>query len=291
MKKRLALIVLLICTLVLTACSGTKDLTKGKTAEQIVEESFAKWYKLSNYNLDLNSKIKIATGDTDMDIGMQGKMTVFQNPLKIKMIIDAKIPGFDEKMQMEQYMIQEDEQRVAIYQHMNDQWQKMTIDDPQFTRMMNMDPRDNLKLFIDNLKKAEILGEEKIGEKNTVKIDLVASGEIFTELLKNTAGNNLGFSADMFNPELLTKIGDIKYLIWVDKATLDTVKCQLDMTENMKNLGNALAEDQNIPAEVKDAFQNMEIVMEYTVKNQDKAQDFSIPEEAKNAREIPFGSK
>lgn len=288
-NRKLALVLVLICTLVLTACSsGPKDLTAGKTPQKIVEESFAKWYELNNYDMDMITKMKISMGQEVMDMSMTGKITAFQKPMKMKMAMEATIPGMTEKMNIVQYMVEQD-QKVFLYQQIGDQWQKLVIDDPAMAKMMTMDPRDNLRLFMDNLIKAEILGEEKIGERNTVKIDLVASGKIFDEILKETAGQSLGIGDDFLSSDILSKIGDMKYIMWIDKTTLDTVKCQMDLTENMKNLGNALAAKEDAPAELKEVFQNIEMSMEYMVTNQNSAQDFSIPDEAKNAQEIPFG--
>lgn len=287
-KKTMILIVVLICTLVISACSpGPTDLTKGKTAQQIVQESFDKWYQLNNYDMDMATKMKISAGQDVMDMSMTGKITAFQKPLKMKMVMDVAIPGMDQKMKMEQYMVQED-QKMIIYQLVHGLWQKVVIDDPSLAKMSSMDPRDSLKLFMDNLTKAEILGEEKIGDRTTVKVDLIASGKIFEQILKDTAGNTLGIGNDVINPDVFSKIGDMRYMIWIDKVTLETVKCQMDLSENMKNLGNALVADPKVPSEMKEVFSNMEMSMEYTVSNQNKAQDFSIPEEAKNAKEIPL---
>jgi hypothetical protein len=291
MKRKLFVLslVLIYTLIVLTACSGPKDLTAGKTAEKIVEESFDKWYQLNNYDMDMTSKMKMSLGQDVMDISMSGKATIFQKPMKMKMVMDLTMPNMDEKMTIEQYMVEEN-QKVIVYQQVGDQWQKVTVDDPAMAKMMAMDPRDNLKLFMDNLTKAEFLGEEKIGEMNTVKIDIIASSKIFEQVFQETAGNTLGIDNGLINKDILSKIGDMEYLIWINKATLETVKCQMVLTENMKNLGNALVEDGNLPDinELKEVFANMEISMEYTVLNQNKAQDFTIPEEAKNAEEIPL---
>jgi hypothetical protein len=289
MKKNvLVLILVLICTLALTACSSApQDLTKNKTPEQIVEESFDKLYSLESYDMDLNSKMKMSLGQEVMDMSMSGTITTFQKPLKMKMVMDVAIPGMDEKMTLEQYMVEE-EQKIIIYQHVEGMWQKMTLDDPAMAELMSMDPRDNLKLFMDNLTEAEILGEETIGDKETVKIRIVASGKIFEDIFQDMAGTNLGITDEIFNAELISQIGDMEYLMWVEKTTLETVKCQMDLTENMRNLGNALVGEASEPgmAELKEVFANMEMNLEYSVLNQNKVQDFTIPEEAKNAQEI-----
>lgn len=293
MKKSFLLIALLISALVLAGCSSAapaiKDLTAGKTAQEIVEETFDKLYDLNNYEMDLTTNVKMITDGETMDMSMSGQAVVFQNPMKMKMLLNAAIPGVEEEMQLEQYMIQE-EQVITMYQNINDQWFKTVIDDPAMAEMMQMDPKENLKLFMDNLVSVEITGQEKVGEKDTVKIDLIASADIFDDVLQDVAGESLGLGSDLITSEFFSKIGDMKYTVWIDKATLDTVKCYMDLTENMKNLGAALGEDSSTPEELTGIFENMEISLEYTIYNQNKAADFSIPEETKNAAEMPLGN-
>ncbi|AFM01382.1 hypothetical protein Desde_3088 [Desulfitobacterium dehalogenans ATCC 51507] len=285
-KKISSLILILMCTLVLAACStGTTNLSQGKSPEQIVEESFAKWYGLKSYDMDMVMTMKFSVGEEVLDMSMTGKGAVFQNPIKMKMVMEANIPGMDQKMTLEQYVVQ-NKQKMAIYQNIENNWQKIIFDDPAMTEKMYMDPKDNLKLFMDHLVSAEILGEEKIGEKDTLKIKLVASGDIFDQIFQETAGNTLGVGNGLINPDVFSQIGDMVYTIWVDKVTLDTLKCQMDLSENMRNLGKALAEDPKLPLEIKDIFSDAEIFMEYTILNQNSAQDFTIPEEAMNAPEV-----
>lgn len=287
MNKRIStLIIILICILALTACSsGATSSTPEKSPQQMVEESFDKWYGLKSYDMDMIMNMKFSIEDEVLDMSMTGKGTIFQNPMKMKMVMETTVPGINQKMTLEQYMVQA-EQKMTIYQNIENNWQKMTIDDPAMMEMMSIDPRDNLKLFMDNLVSAEILGEEKIGDKDTLKIKLVASGDVFKQVFQDTAGSTLGVGNELLNGDIISQIGDMAYIIWVDKVTLDTLKCQMDLTENMRNLGKALAEDPNTPSELEEVFANVEMFMEYTVLNHNNAQDFSLPEEAHNAPEL-----
>lgn len=290
-KQAVFLFVLIGTLLVAIACTPQtsaqepKDLTKDKSAQEIVEKSFDQWYGLDNYEMDLSSNIKVSMEDETLDMSTAGKLIAYQDPMKIKMVMDMTMPGVTENIQVVQYMV-EDEDQVIIYQNIQDTWQKRTIKDAALAETMKTDPRDNLKLFMDHLKSAEIVGEEKIGDAETVKIDLVASGEIFDEVFKSTAGENLGISEELYDSEIFSNIGDLLYVIWIDKNTLNTVKCQMDLSEAMKNVGSALGEQKDFPPEMKQFFENMEMSMEYTVTNHNAAEEFTIPEEAKNTQEM-----
>jgi len=288
-KKILTLALIIFSMLFLSACSsGSQDTgtnTAAKSAQQIAQESFDKWNQLKSYDLDMKINMKAAVDQETVDMSITSKSTVFQNPLKMKTVMETTIPGLIDKMEIEQYMIQQD-QKITLYQQVMGQWQKMVFDEPAMADMLSVDPKENLQLFMDNLVKAESLGEEKIGERNTLKIGLVASSKIFEDVFKQTAGSSFSMDNDIFNADLLTKIGDMNYTIWIDKSTLEIVKCQMDLTQNMRNLADALSQEQEGAAEMKEVFKNMEISVEYSVSNQDKAQDFTLPAEALNAQEI-----
>ena len=288
MPKKTAILLLLAlsCLVILTACNGTSDLTQGKTPEQIVEEAFDKWYGLASYDMSMDMLMKMDFGEGDMEITMNSDATVFQNPLKMKITSEVVLPMLEPpSMTIEQYMITEDG-KLVLYQQAENSWQKMVTTDPATMELLQMDPKDNLKLFMDSLEKAEIVAEEKIEQMDTVKVELVASSKIFEKVMEQTAGNPLGINEGLFDPAIFTQIGDLKYILWIDKATLNVVKGQMDLSENMRNLGTALAADPNMPVELKDAFAGMEFVASYTIKNHNRAQDFTVPEEAKNAEEI-----
>ncbi len=290
MKRNLLVILVLSFFVIIAGCSGSNELIKeDKTAQQIAEESFDKWYGLDSYDMDLSMNMKMAMVPETVDISMDGQATVFQNPMKMKMVMDTTIPGMDQNMQITQYMVEENE-IITIYQQLEGQWYKTVIDDPAMSQMMQMDPRENMELFMDNLIQAEIVGEEKVGERDTYKIDLLASSEIFGQVLGDLTDENLGLSSEMFGNDLFSKIGDMKYTVWIDKDTLETVKCYMDLTDNMRNLGSAMTENQDAPEELKQIFANMEMSMEYFVLNHNNAQDFKVPDEAKNGMDLPMGS-
>ncbi|WP_026183745.1 DUF6612 family protein [Desulfitobacterium hafniense] len=285
-KKIVSLMLMLMCTLVLAACStGTANVSQEKSPQQITEESFAKWYGLESYDMDMLMNMKFSVGDEVLDVSMTGKGAIFQKPMKMKMVMETTIPGIGQKMTIEQYAVQ-NEQEMAIYQQIENNWQKIIVDDPAMMETVYMDPKDNLKLFMDHLVSAEIIGEEKINGKDALKIKLVASGDIFDQIFQETAGDMLGLGNGLISGDVFSQVGDMVYTIWVDKVTFDTLKCQMDLSENMRNIGKALAEEPNMPSELKDIFANAEMVMEYTILNQNSAQDFVIPEEAINAPEI-----
>ena len=304
------LLLILIGLLAVAGCSSggsgnsdnndNNDLTVGKTAAQIAEESYKKQYEAKNYDMDffIRSSVMIMDEKIVMDIAGYGNM--FLDPLKVKLVMEiaapsAPVPGFEDgTVRTEQYIIAEGDELVS-YQSQGDQWFKMAFTDANLKQLMQFNPADNLKLFMDNLKDAAIVGDEIVNGVNTVKIDLTASGDLFKDLMEEMDSLGLGSQIDLLTSDILSGIGDLAFNIWVDKATLDMVKGAVDLTPILQNL-SAVMKDSVFPGMetmtpeememILAMFDNMDMSMEYYVMNIDKAQDFSLPPEAADAIDL-----
>lgn len=278
---------LLVVAFLVTAC-GTKDLTQGKTGQEIIEASYEKQLNIENYDMDLAVDMKMPMPEGEaIALAMNGKATVFQKPMQMKMVMEMTNPETNEPMVIEQYM-EATEQGMNIYQYVEEQWFKTTLNDPALAEMMNMDPTKNMELFLKHLKEVNILGEESLREKDTVKIEMVASSEMYNELMEQMAGMNLNQPGMEITPDFLSQMGDMKYIVWVDKDTLNIVKTSMDLTENLQNMGKALIEQGQLPVELAEMFSGMEMSMTYEILNINQAETIVIPEEAKNASELPM---
>jgi hypothetical protein len=286
LKKTKLFYLLLIVAFLVTAC-GTKDLTKDKSAREIVEGTYQKSAEIQNYDMNLEMQMKMTIpGEEPIDMNITGTATFFQNPMKMKMVMEMPNPENGETMEMVQYM-EATETGMIIYQNVQDQWFKMSIEDPAMNEIMNMDPKQNIELFMKHLKEANILADnEKVGEKDAVKIELVASSEIYNEIINQMPGMELTPADLPLGPEIFGKMGDIKYIIWVDKTTLDVIKTSMDLTDNIRNIGEALVESGDFPPEMAEIFKGMEMSATYEMLNINAAEPFEIPEEAKNAEEL-----
>jgi len=284
-KKFKVFYLLLIVAFLVTAC-GTQDLTQGKSAKEIIEESYEKQLNIENYDLDLAMEMKMPMPEGElMAIAMTGKATVFQTPMQMKMVMEITNPEINKPLVIEQYL-EATEQGINIYEHVEEQWSKIVLNDPVLAKTRNMDPTQNMKLFLKHLKEANILGEERLTDKSTVKIEMVASSEMYKELMEQMPGMHLSPSGTEIMPDFLSQMGDMKYIVWVDKTNLYIVKASMDLTENIKNMGKALSEKGQLPAEVAEMFADIEMSLTYEILNINKAEAIIIPDEAKNAPEL-----
>jgi len=281
------LILMLVLAFSITAC-GSKDLTKGKTGTEILSAAYEKMQEVENFEMDLEMKMAMSPpGQSKINMNIKGSAIFFQKPMRMNMEMVMKDPMTEEEVTIEQYM-EETEEGTNIYQGTSGQWIKMNLKDKAFAEMMNMDPSKSLAIYLENLEKAEVLGEEKLGEKETVMIEMIASSKMYEEIMKNLPSGNMLPNQLPLDPSILSEIGDIKGIIWVDKLTLDILKTSMDMTENIQNLGKTFVTKGIMPEEAAQVFTGMEMAVEYEMKNFNNAKEFSIPEEARSAPEFPM---
>lgn len=286
--KRLFIIVLSIVMILSFSACTEKDLTSGKTAEEILEESILKSAEWESYEMDMSTEMEMnIPGQGNVEMTMQGTGQVFMKPMKMHMTLNMEMPQMEEMQTLEQYMVQENETFV-IYQNMQDQWYKMVIDDPSLTEMMTMDPMENIQLFMKYLKSAEMVSEEVIKERDTVAIELTVSFDMYKELLEKNESLDVGGMSAMGIFESLSDMGDLTYTVWVDKSSLEIVKYYMDFSEAMSKIGEALASQEGFPAELSDIYKDSKMVMSMEIFNQNNVDDFEIPEAAKNAQDLPF---
>jgi hypothetical protein len=101
-----------------------------------------------------------------------------------------------------------------------------------------MNPADDIKLFAENLREAELLGEELLGERPAYKIIARVSGDMLHELLP-VPGEQAGLLGAV-SAQLFKDAGDLRLTLWVDVETQTLLKCGADLTEFMRRLSGAV---------------------------------------------------
>ena len=213
----------------------------------------------------------------------------------MKMNMGAELGG-EEATTMETYFVQEGNNYI-MYMYSEGTWAKTTLPEDQLSsQMMQMSPADSMDLYMKHLKEAVKEGEEEIDGVKTDKIKLVASGDMFKELMANMSMDDLGLgSTDGLTAEVLENFGDLTYYIWVNKEDNSVVKMQMDLSSAMRNMATAMT-GENAPGEMSDmekellrqTFENLTMTLDYFVKNINEATDFTLPEEAASAPEMPL---
>lgn len=287
MKKLATLVLSLMLIISFTACSEG-DMTKDKSAEEILEGAMTKATEWENYEMDIDSRMVMNIPiQGEMEMNINGHGVAFIKPLKMHMTMTVEMEQLPEPQSIEQYLIQEGD-TLTIYQQLEGQWYKQVMEGSGMEQLASVDPIESIQLFMKHLKGAEIVEEGQINEKDAVKIDATVSFDMYKELI---AGNqsldmSLGLGTNVF--DMLGEMGDLTYSIWVEKETLNVTRYEMDLTEAMNKMAEAMEGIEELPQEAVDAYKNSKMEMTITITNHNQAADFEIPEEALNAEEIPM---
>ncbi|MCG8482167.1 MAG: hypothetical protein MJA31_02565 [Clostridia bacterium] len=287
MKKILTILLCLTLLISMTACSG-KDMTQGKAPEEILEEAITKAAEWENYEMALETHmIMDIPPQGEIEMNMTGVGVAFIKPLKMHMTMSMHMPQMEESQNIEQYIVQEEE-TFSIYQNYEGQWYKNVMEGEGIEELMSVDPMESIQLFVKHIKSAEIVEEEKINDKDAVRIDVTVSFDMYKELMETNGSLDMSamFGMDVF--EMLGSMGDLTYSIWVEKESLNVVKYHMNLSEAMNKMAEAMQEIEEVPQELIDVYQTSQMEMSVTLSNQNNVEDFEIPEEALNAEEIPF---
>ncbi len=287
MKKILTILLCLTLLISMTACSG-KDMTQGKAPEEILEEAITKAAEWENYEMALETHMVMdIPPQGEIEMNMTGVGVAFIKPLKMHMTMSMDMPQMEESQNIEQYIVQE-EDTFSIYQNYEGQWYKNVMEDEGIEELMSVDPMESIQLFVKHIKSAEIAEEEKINDKDAVRIDVTVSFDMYKELMETNGSLDMSamFGMDVF--EMLGNMGDLTYSIWVEKESLNVVKYHMNLSEAMNKMAEAMQEIEEVPQELIDVYQTSQMEMSVTLSNQNNVEDFEIPEEALNAEEVPF---
>ncbi len=94
-------------------------------------------------------------------------------------------------------------------------------------------------------------------------------------------------SAKMFEELVSGNMGDLTFVVYIDEATKEIVKYEMDLSPLMTNLMSRMTDLLGDMTEADKAMLNsMKVTMVMEISNVNKATDFEIPEEALKAPEM-----
>ncbi len=280
--------------------------TESVDAKAIYNEASEKSYNWDNYDIkaaiDMSMDIPDETGSVQkMNMSMNMDMTVFMNPFKVKM--KAAMPLY-EIMQpiMEMYMTI-DEDSYTTYMGMNDSagefnWMKQTVGNDMLTDFMKNDAetiKKNKELAEKYTKDVKYFGKyaDETG-KSLLRLQYTMSGDIYKEMfgqysesMPEPANEQEAITVEMIKNIANANLGDLTYIIYVDEATGEIIKMEMDLGKMVVSMMSGMTELLGeVPPEAMEALNSLEATMVMEVLNINSAKDFEIPEEALNAPDL-----
>ena len=276
MKKRKILAISLICLMAfaLFAACGSDGIgggIGGASAKEIIAKSAEAMNDVKNYKATMDMDMQMISEGEITDMKISSDMDMFMDPLKIKMAMSMQEPSTGMTMDMDTYVIPEGSNMVS-YMYVYGMWMKQT--QPFSEDLLSQyNHTQYSKMFNDSLKKAEIVAEESVNGVACWKIDVTIDAKTMMDMMQNMQGGQ--DMLDAVTTDMLSKMGDMTATLWISKDNYYQMKVDMDMTtamtETMSDMGVELTK----------------MAISMTLFDFGNATDFTLPEEAKNAMDIP----
>lgn len=262
-------------------------------------------------NYDMDAKIKMSMNVPDaqgnmqpfnMDMNMY--MTLFMNPIKAKINLSMTMPGMENmpvQPIMNMYMTV-DEEAITQYIGMADEtgelkWIKQTIKiDEKLSGLMKNDQeamQKNKELVEKYTKDVKYFGKYVQDGKTLLRLQYILSGDIykeifadFSEVMPEPASEEEAMAYEMIQNIGNIDIGDLSYIIYVDEATGEMVKMEIDLGDAVSSMASGMIEAMGMPPETVEVLKSLKADMSVEFLNINSAKDFEIPKEALEAQDI-----
>ena len=266
-----------------------------------------KSYNWDNYDIkasiDMSIDIPDETGNVQaMNQNMKMDMTFFMNPMKAK--IKVLMPLSDEILQplIEMYMTI-DKDTLTQYIGMNDetgelQWMKQTMENDLFADLMKNDAettKKNKEMSEKYTKDVKYFGKYTEDGKTLLKLQYILSGDIYKEIFSENSevmpeptNEQEAMVAEMLKNFAAIDMGDLIYIIYIDEATGEMVKMEMDLGDMIGSMMSGMTEilGEEMPPEAIEMLKSIEAFMVMEITNINSAVDFEVPEAALNAQDV-----
>ncbi len=249
--------------------------------------------KAKSYDLNGNFGFKGVAAGTEMNVTFDVNATYIKKDMKVKMTIENK----DQNTKINIYGQKEEDDKYVLYMEADGTWSKKTssLEENTDSNIMKFFANEDTSLYDGS---EYITLSEKQEEEGCTSLDLAIPGDKLTEELQKyseeaSLAQNSGITADVFK-----NLGDIKATMVLDNKSLQWKSMTLDATELTQSIMDNIME--MTIAQYKETYgmtdkQIKELGMTVEIsdcsgtlnyENINKAEDFEIPEEAKNAEEM-----
>lgn len=287
LKKIMGMSMALLMGASTVAGCGTKGVTMPEEPADIAKLATERTNELKSYELNGTANVDAEFMGEKVKADMTIHAVYFKDPMKMKM--DYEIAYGEEKMDYSYYFMKEDDTYVT-YTCMEDEWTKQKLDPKD----------DSQKKMIEKLESgmfdmgAEYYDHYTIAEEQPKEDEKTLDFTMKAEELMDVIGQ-LGMDKETMkqaglSEEMLKSLGDIKCVMGVDKENVYWKSVKMDMTQMVQGIFDYMIKMFSAFSEEKMTAKVSNCVMDMTYDKYNEAEDFTLPEEAKNAEEIDTSS-
>lgn len=274
-----------------TAC-GTKSVSMPQEPKDIAKLASERTAELKSYELKGNVDIAMDVMGQKIDMDMDINAVYFKDPMKLKMDMKMvnnaadKDASEDEKeiMTASMYFMKEEDNYV-MYMGMEDTWSKTTMskDDKQYKELIEMLDKGMTSTddtFTDLYTKAADQ------PKDQTMLELKITGEEIAKQIEKSGVDTSTLESSGASIDMIKQLGEIPVSMGVDNDNVYWKSVSVDLKDIIQSVFDTVLEQYKAALEGKDISMSVDSCkMELTYDKYDKATDFELPEEAKNAKE------
>lgn len=264
-------------------------------AKKALLDSYAKNYEWENYDMEMLMHMTMPAPDetgkiVETHMTMNMDMVTFMNPMKAKVTAKMAMDMGEMKLNqplMEMYMTMKDD-KLTQYMGMYGEdgkitWMKSVVENEMFTDLMDIEKNKELNEL--SIKDVKYLGNYTVDGKVLQKFENTTSFEAYNEIMGGYMDmlSASGSNEDMMAAEMLKNMDDIVFLVYIDKASGEIEKYEMDLSSLMKNMMKGISESLEVPKEELEMLESLKMYIEMKMLNINEAKDFEIPEEALKA--------
>lgn len=281
MKRRLVVGMLTaVLTLALCGCSGSVG---DKQAKQKIDAAIDKLDGIKSVENTISSNMDVELLGEKMDVEITGEYVRFYQPVKMKMSMQTNYEGLENSSY--QFYMEEEDGILTVYQDQGDGWEKQVSEIEESSAAQGYDLKEELENTYSSLRDYEELGTETIDGRECIKIRARMSLEDSLNAMTSMGSAEtmaLQNGLDLDIDQLTEGVEPLEIYTWIDSEQGYIVQYRLDMTQATKTIYINLLEQMGMPTG-EDVLKVHEVSMDMKFENYDRAADFSIPDEARNA--------
>lgn len=267
---RVLIIILSIC--LISGCSNKVDLT----VEEIISKNADVQKNINSQSLDMNFNLDVEENGAESIININATMDAIIKPAKYKMDFTIDL-GDSNPLNYLVYLVENDGQ-YNVYFSLDLLGQKIwfhfVVESNNLSNSFEINETNNKFLNY------ELIGKEKLNNKNVYHIKANTSSEIFEEIFELFYADNDEIEVNKALFDLLVKaLERLDYNMWIDAKDFTLTKLSVDGTEVFKTIMDI---DGSINVDVKNFF------MEISSDNINNVSDIEIPQEALEVPPIDY---
>jgi len=285
MKRIAGLICVVSMAFALTACGGTGD---SEDIAKVLSDAQTKATEAGSMEGDMVMDMSISasagegTEPQTMDTVMNMRFVAFNEPMKVKVSMDmsdllGQTGEEPAELLVDTYVVEKD----GVYYVSTNSGGTWTTDTMELGELGQLNPQDNLQMYIDNATSFKKIGEETL-ENGTkaVKYSGVITSKSLDKVMaaSGMAANMDQLGVDLDWEALYTEMGDMPISIWIDGEGYP-VRYEMDMTQMMNTVFTRVMEQLGDQA-AGYSMTAEKVFISMDVYNYGGAADFELPPEA-----------